>query len=96
VPLQLILELESTASTSIKFNARVSCNGQCLPVGREGVVGDRVVEEMVDFRSCHILGFWLIGGALDYQYSLENLLETVEGSAGVEGRWYGCMTLLPN
>jgi len=53
--LQLVLELESTASTSIKLNARVSCNGQCLPIGREGVVSNRVVEEMVNLWSCHVV-----------------------------------------
>lgn len=54
--LQLILELKSIASSSIKLNVGVSCHGQRLLVGREGVVGDGVVEEVVNFGSCHFVG----------------------------------------
>lgn len=50
---ELILELETIAGSSIKFNTGVSCYSQCLLVGREGVVGDGMVEEMVNFWSCH-------------------------------------------
>jgi hypothetical protein len=57
--LQFILQLESTTCASIKLHAGISCHGQCLLVSREGMVGDRVVEEMVNLWGCHIFGFWI-------------------------------------
>ncbi len=68
VAFKLILELEAIAGSSIKLNTSVSCYSQCLPIGRERMVSDRVVEEMVNFWSCHGEGFVVaIGGALYYQ-----------------------------
>jgi hypothetical protein len=57
--LQLILQLESTACASIKLNVGISCHSQCLLVSREGMVGDGVVEEMVDLWGCHIEEVWI-------------------------------------
>lgn len=67
VTLKLILKLESSASSSIEFNAGVSSNRQCLLICGEGMVCDRVVKEVVDFWSSHSDELFLIGGALYYQ-----------------------------
>lgn len=53
MPLQFIFELESIACSSVQLHAGISCHGQCLPVGGEGVVGNRVVKELVDFWWSH-------------------------------------------
>jgi hypothetical protein len=65
--LELILQLESSASSPIELNTGVSSNGQCLLVCGEGMVCDRVVKEVVDIWSCHFDELFLIGGALYYQ-----------------------------
>ena len=51
--LQFVLELEFIACSSIELNASVSSDSQRLSVSREGVVGDGVVEEVVDFWARH-------------------------------------------
>ena len=53
VALELILERELGAAPLVELDVVVARDDQRLPVGREGVVGDRVVEEKVDFRSGH-------------------------------------------
>lgn len=52
--LQLVFQLKSSPGSSIELNSGVSCNSQRLLVSREGVVGDGMVEEVVDFWSGHI------------------------------------------
>lgn len=54
VSLQLILELPSVPGPSIELNASVPCDSQGIFVGREGMVGDGIVEEMVNFGSGHV------------------------------------------
>lgn len=68
--LQLIFELESIARASIKLDPDVSCNCQRLFVGGEGVIGDRIMEELVNLGSGHCECIELIGGALYYQCDL--------------------------
>lgn len=65
--LELILQLKSSASSSVEFNAGIPRNSQRLLIGRERVVCDGVIVEMVNFWSGHIDIFVLIGGALYYQ-----------------------------
>ena len=65
---QFILELESTSSSSIELDAGVPRHSKGLLVGRERMVCDWVVEEMVDLRRRHDEGLGMIGGALYYQY----------------------------
>jgi hypothetical protein len=45
------------------------------------MIGDWVVEEMVDLWSCHDVGSWLIGGALYYQ----SVLQTWENCGRLRG-----------
>ena len=54
--LQLIFELERVRNPSIELDRGVSSNGEELPVGGEGMVRNRVVEEMVYFWSGHYGG----------------------------------------
>jgi hypothetical protein len=51
--LQFILELESIACSSVELNAGILGNRKGLPVGREGMISDGVVEEVVDFWGGH-------------------------------------------
>ena len=53
VAFQLIFEGEAIARVAVQFDIIVSCYSERLTVGREGVVGNGVVEEMVDFGSGH-------------------------------------------
>lgn len=68
--LQLILELETIPTSTIELNTGVSCNCESLSVRREGVIGNGMVEKVVNFWSCHDVCRWLIGGALYYQVML--------------------------
>jgi hypothetical protein len=54
MPAQLVLELKARASTRIELDIIVAGNGQSLAVGREGMIGNGVVEEVVDFGRCHV------------------------------------------
>jgi hypothetical protein len=56
VAAQLIFQSEAGAIGRVQLDRVVSSNGEGLAVGREGVVGDGVVEEVVDLRSSH--GEW--------------------------------------
>lgn len=51
--LELVLELEGIADSAVELDLGVAGNSQGLAIGREGVVGDGVVEEMVDLGSSH-------------------------------------------
>lgn len=51
--LQLILELEGISDFAVELDGRVSCHGEDAVVGREGVVGDWVVEQVVNLGSSH-------------------------------------------
>jgi hypothetical protein len=51
--LEFILKCEVASRPSVELDVGISCNCECLPVGGEGVVGDWVVEEMVNFRIGH-------------------------------------------
>lgn len=53
VALQFILELEGIANSAVQVNRGVARNGQCLAIRRERVIRDRVVEQVMDFWSCH-------------------------------------------
>jgi hypothetical protein len=48
------------------------------------VVGDRVVEEMVNLWGCHVLVLGLIGGALYYQFSQGSWGYLLNGGGGDE------------
>lgn len=50
---QLIFQSEAGAIGRVQLDRVVSSNGESLAVGREGVVGDGMVEEVVDLRSGH-------------------------------------------
>lgn len=69
MPLQLVLQPEGISSLAVQFDGRVSCDGQGRPVGGEGVVGDGVVEEVVDLWRSHLdvgSSDYVIGVALYY------------------------------
>ena len=53
VSLELILQSKSLFSPAVELNGRVASDGQRLTIGREGVVGDGVVEKMVNFGRRH-------------------------------------------
>ena len=53
VALQLVLELEGIADLAIQLDGRIPGNRNGLAISGEGMVGDGVVEEMVDFGSSH-------------------------------------------
>lgn len=50
---QFILELEAAARLRVQVDVVLTSYGQCLTVGREGMVCNRVVEEVVDFWGGH-------------------------------------------
>lgn len=52
--LQLVLELKATTSAAIELDTGVSCDSQSLAVGRERVVGDWVVEKLVNLWGRHV------------------------------------------
>jgi hypothetical protein len=52
--LQFVLELEGIPNLAVQLNRVVTSDGQCLAVCREGMVSDRIVEEMVDLGSSHV------------------------------------------
>lgn len=56
--LQHICQLESISSLAVQLNRRVSGNSQSCMVGRERVVGNGVVEKVVNFGSSHFCGSW--------------------------------------
>jgi hypothetical protein len=66
--LEFILKCEVASRPSVELDVSISCNRKCLPVGGEGVVGDWVMEEMVNFRTGHCeFMVYAIGGALYYR-----------------------------
>jgi hypothetical protein len=66
--LELILKCEVASGPSVELDVDISRNCKCLPVGGEGMVGDRVVEEVVNFRTGHCEFMeYAIGGALYYR-----------------------------
>ena len=56
VTAQLIFQSEAGAIGRVQLDCVVASDGESLAVGREGVVGDGMVEEVVDLRSGH--GEW--------------------------------------
>jgi hypothetical protein len=69
VALELVLELKSSSGAFIELDAGISRYSQGLPIRREGVVCNRVMEEMVDFRGGHDVYF------LDRRSSLLSSIE---------------------
>lgn len=59
--LELVLELKGISDLAVELDARVSCHGEDAVVGREGVVGDWVVEQVVNLGSSHFEGFDRMG-----------------------------------
>lgn len=57
--LELVLEYKLGAGLLVQFDIVVSCNRKGLAVGGEGMIGNRVVEKMVDFRTRHDGRCWL-------------------------------------
>ena len=53
VPLQLVLDLEDIAYSAVEVDGGLARNSYQLTVRREGMVRNWVVEEVVDFWSCH-------------------------------------------
>lgn len=53
VTAQLVVQGETGAIGRVQLDRVVSSDGKCLAVGRERVIGDWVVEEMVDLRGGH-------------------------------------------
>ena len=51
---QFIFEHEFGPGSAVELDVVVSSDCECLTVCREGVVGDGVVEEMVDFGARHV------------------------------------------
>ena len=51
--LELILKCKLAARPIVKLDVIVSGDCKCLPVSREGMVGDGMVEEMMDFWASH-------------------------------------------
>mgnify|MGYP003636764515 FL=1 len=71
VTLQLIFQLESIPCSSVELDTCVSCHGQGLLICGEGVVGDWVMEQGVNFWSSHIEDV----GVIDRRSSLLSILE---------------------
>ncbi len=75
VALELVLELEGGAGAAIELDGGVAGDGEGLVVGRERVVRDRVVEQVVHLGRRHLVGLggeeevcvYAIGVALDYR-----------------------------
>lgn len=66
--LELILKSEVASRPSVELDVDIPRNCKCLPVGGERVVGDWVVEEVVNFRASHCeFMVYAIGGALYYR-----------------------------
>jgi hypothetical protein len=51
--LELILKSKVASRPSVELDVDIPRNRKCLPVGGEGVVGDGVVEEVMNFRAGH-------------------------------------------
>lgn len=51
--LEFIFQDELGAGPFVEFDIAVSCDCEGLPVGGEGVVGNGMVEEVVDFWTGH-------------------------------------------
>lgn len=54
--LELVLELEGVSDAAIELDGGVASHGEDAVVCREGVVGDGVVEKVVDLGSSHLGG----------------------------------------
>lgn len=54
VTFELIFQSEPVAGLAVQFNCVVFGYCQCLPIGGEGVIGNRVVEKVMNFRGCHV------------------------------------------
>lgn len=50
---EFVFEGESLAGATVELDVVISSDGEGLTVGGEGVVGDWVVEELVDLWGCH-------------------------------------------
>lgn len=80
---QLVFELEGIADLAVQLDSRVSCDGQRRSVGRKGVVGNGVVEEVVHFRSSH-LGCSVVWSFCDRSSSLLSRQRVVNQGGGME------------
>jgi hypothetical protein len=68
--LELILKSKVASRPSVELDVDIPRNRKCLPVGGEGVVGDGVVEEVMNFRAGHCeFMVYAIGGALYYRFT---------------------------
>jgi hypothetical protein len=52
--LEFVLKCEVASRPVIELDINVSSNCEGLPVGGEGVIGDRVMEKVVDFWTGHV------------------------------------------
>jgi hypothetical protein len=65
---KLILKSEVASRPSVELDVDIPRNRKCLLIGGEGVVGDWVMEEVVNFRAGHCeFMVYAIGGALYYR-----------------------------
>ena len=69
MPLELVLELKGVANPAIQLDRRVPSDGEGLPISREGVVRNGIVEEVMNFWLWHCGG----GGVCDRSGSLLSL-----------------------
>jgi hypothetical protein len=51
--LEHILKVEVASRPSVELDIDISRNCQCLSVGGEGMVGDWMMEEVMNFRTGH-------------------------------------------
>ena len=85
--LELIRQLEGVADLGVELDGRIPRNCERLAISRERVVGNRVVEEMVDLRGCHFVDLCLlaIGGALYYRLpGSKVVVKVMEGSCSAD------------
>jgi hypothetical protein len=65
--LELVMKYELATRFLVQLNVVVARNCQRLPIGGEGMVGNWMVEQQVNLRSCHGSKGCTIGGALYYR-----------------------------
>src|SRR4051812_1134134 len=88
---ELILKREVASRPSVELDVDISSNCKCLPVGGERVVGDWVVEEVMNFRSGHCdFIVYAIGGALYYRCTDAESKLVVECNALTEVKGRKC------
>lgn len=98
VALQNVCQLESISSLAVQLDGRVPGNSQSCVVGRERVVGNGVVEQVVNFGSSHFCGSWCNRSSSllsprkrrDYTGFLELRLEVTMQDGGLLKRGRSC------